>query len=307
MSHCLIVERTNGRDTVTAMTTNRTLTAINADIRSLMSGRFPGATSLIRSPYKLLQNGDAQTKLKKGETVTFGLSMPPSRMWIAADGSAIATVRPADVDGWQYVGNVCPWADGCEATCIATTGHYGMGQSAKRGWVRVLWYLDRSLFLELLAAELFNLNARAIKSGATVAVRLNVTSDIRWERYVNTADYNALTFYDYTKASPAARADRSANYDLTFSVTRRWSVDDIRAASSNGHRMAVVVPTATDADAPTLAGVPAVNGDHTDERFADPAGVAVLLRIKRPTNGAPIAAIYEGGMVRAADGSVVVK
>ena len=279
---------------------------LQAAIGEHLTTMFPNVRSMVRSPYRLTMTGDASAKLRKGETSIYGVSMPPARLWIAADGTTSATLP--DCGGvWQYFGNVCPWADGCVETCIASTGHYGMGQSIARAWVRVLWHTRRDLFVALLTRELSALNVKARKSPGRVAVRLNVTSDIRWERHIDMASYDALTFYDYTKAAPAARSAIAPNYDLTFSVTRRWSVDDMRAAAADGRRLAVIVPDHAAADAPTIAGIPAVNGDHSDERFADAAGVAVLLRVKRPTNRAPIAAIYDGGMVRDAAGSIAVR
>lgn len=287
------------------MTTNKRTneaTNIQNDIRAHLSGLFPGVRSMLRSPYKLLMTGDASAKLRKGETSIYGVSMPPSKLWIHTTGLT-STVAPTG-DGWRYFGNVCPWSDGCEETCISTTGHYGMGQSIARSWVRVLWHTNKPLFLRLLTRELVTLERKASKVPGAVAVRLNVTSDVRFERHIDMSAYPTIQFYDYTKASPSARSGRASNYDLTFSVTQRWSVADMRAASAAGERMAVIVPDHAAADAPTLAGLVAVNGDHSDERFNDAPGVVVLLRVKRPTNGAPIAAIYRGGMVRASSGAI---
>lgn len=283
----------------------RSLVAIRADVADAIAAAFPDAPNLVRRTYRLLGSGESSAKLRKGSTVTFGLSMPPSRVWLASDGR-VSTVRP-DGAGWQYLGNVCPWSDGCEETCIASTGRYGMGQSVARVWVRVLWKIDRPLFLELLGAELANLDRWARRRGLRVAVRLNVTADIRFERHIGLARFEHLTFYDYTKAPAAARSARPANYDLTFSVTRSWTVRDMRRMVAAGERIAVVVPTAVDADVSTFAGIDAVNGDMSDERFKDPTSVAVLLRVKRPTNGAPVSAIYAGGMVRTADGRKCVR
>jgi hypothetical protein len=261
-----------------------------AQIRRDVLAFFKSAGIACPSTPILLQDGTAQTKLAKNELRTFGVSMPPARLWIDAGGNYSHTAT----DGAMYLGNVCPWADGCEETCIASTGHYGMGQSLARGWVRYLWKNNRELFVALLAAELRALDLRAEKEEQSYAVRLNVTSDIMWTRFVDATDYPSLTFYDYTKNVDASTDGR----DVTVSVTRKWSVDDMRDAIARGVRLAVVVPTAGDAASQTFAGLPAINGDDSDARYNDPRGVVVLLRIKRPTNGAPVSAIYAGGMVR---------
>lgn len=283
-------------------TKTKTMKALQLRILAHLTTVLPGLRSMIRSPYKLLMTGDASAKLRKGETSIYGMSMPQYKLWINRTTGLGTQVKPANLADWFYCGNVCPHADGCVNTCIAATGHYGMGQSFARAWVRVLWTSNRPLFLELLTMELTKINAKARKVEGNVAVRLNVTSDVEWERYIDMAQFESIQFYDYTK-SPT-RPNIATNYDITFSVTRRMSVADIRAAALSGKRLAVVVPTKNDATATTFAGLPAVNGDISDERFLDLPGTVVLLRVKRPTNGARIADIYDGGMVRTNDGYI---
>lgn len=281
----------------------RSVAAIRRDVADWFRFEYPNRADFGRvGGHRLLADGASSAKLRKSRYIiaaTYGLAMPPSRVWIDPDTVGAASHTPRQ--GWQYIGNVCSWADGCEETCISSTGHYGMGQSAARTWARVLWSRNRSLFLELLHAELAAVNdkarrkARQSRRAVRFAVRLNVTSDVPWHRYVDFAAYRSLVFYDYSK--DPRRAEQSPA-DITASVTRGWSVDDIRDRVARGVRVAVVVPTAEDATATTFAGLPAVNGDDSDARFADPAGVVVLLRVKRPTNGTDVAAIYRGGMVR---------
>jgi hypothetical protein len=285
--------------------TTRTHAAICRDIDAHLGSILPERADLHRKPYRLLQNGDAQTKLRKNGALiarTFGLSMPPHTLWVHRTLPVSVHVRPIDHDSgdWHYVGNVCPHADGCVETCISTTGHYGMGQSIARTWARVLWHTARGLFVELLCCELAAAESWAVRESrrkhrrVNVAVRLNVTSDVQWARYVNLSAFPHVLAYDYTKD---ARRDSTRGIDLTYSVSQSWTVPAIRSAVRDGFRVAVVVPTAEDADSPTFAGLPAVNGDHSDFRPADDA-VVVLLRIKRPTNGTNVDAIYAGGMVR---------
>lgn len=274
--------------------------AISREVGEWFAEHYPERTDFARRRYVLLQPGNSQTKLKKNTSFrTFGLAMPPAKLWI---GPHVGDVSHCHVEGWRYLGNVCPWEDGCAESCIASTGHYGMGQSAARTWVRVLWHQNRGLFLRLLSAELAAIDRAMLRVSRrrhrrlTASVRLNVTSDVQWWRYVNMAQYSRIMFYDYTKnpdAEPVA-----ANHDVSVSVTRRYSVADIRRLARTGRRPVVVVPTAEDAAAPTFAGIPAVNGDNTDERFRDPRDVVVLLRIKLSTDGTELGAIYRGGMVR---------
>lgn len=274
--------------------------AISREIGAWFAEKFPDRPDFTRGLYRLLHSGGASAKLRKNESFrSYGLAMPPERLWIGPNAGDVSHVHVAD---WQYLGNVCPWADGCVESCIASTGHYGMGQSAARTWVRVLWHGNRGLFLRLLNAELgaidraMHRESRRRHRRVTASVRLNVTSDVQWSRYVNFSLFPRVMFYDYTK-NDKARAG-AENHDISVSVTRRYSVADIRRMARQGLRPVVVVPTADDADAATFAGIPAVNGDATDERYRDPRDVVVLLRIKSSTDGTEIGAIYRGGMVR---------
>lgn len=281
----------------------RTMPTVQNDVREHLTTILPGEPDMSRKTYRLLTSGDDSAKLVKGETSIYSMSMPQHKLWINRDtGKCVRELPTGSLADWLYVGNVCPFADGCVETCIANTGRLGMGQTIKRAWVRVLWSTNKALFLELLALELSKLDGKARKVDGDIAVRLNLSSDVKWERYVDMSKYGAIRFYDYTKAR--TRSDVASNYDITFSVTRRQSVADMTAAVAVGRRLAVVVPTKADAAATTFAGLPAVSGDVSDERFKDPAGVVVLLYVKRPTNGADVADIYRGGMVRNNDGSI---
>ena len=252
-----------------------------------MITEFVGAKEMLRSPYRLLQTGDSSAKLRKGETSIYGLAMPQYKAWFAG----------------RYLGNVCAKAAGCVLSCIANTGRYGIGASAARIWVRALWSTNRDLFLALLNNELADLNAKAAKVDGSVAVRLNVTSDIRWERYINMSLYPNIQFYDYTKYTPKQRSGIASNYDITYSVSGEWTVSDIVTAIANGSRLAMIVPTKDDASVTSITVgdtvIACVNGDHSDERFLDPSGVIVLLRVKRLTSKEHNQnAIYDGDMVR---------
>jgi len=248
---------------------------------------FPGAREMIRSPYRLLQSGNSSAKLRKGETAIYGMAVPQYKAWFRG----------------KYLGNVCPKAKGCTLSCIGKTGRYGIGATAARMWTRVLWHTNRELFLTLLNFELADLNAKAANAIGNVAVRLNVTSDIRWERYIDMSLYPEIQFYDYSKWSPLDRKDIAQTYDMTYSVSEDYSVNDIVTAIANGHRLAMIVPTKNDANVTSITigdtVIPCVNGDKSDERFLEPTGVIVLLRVKRVTSkDRNQDDIYNGGMVR---------
>jgi hypothetical protein len=106
----------------------------------------------------------------------------------------------------------------------------------------------------------------------------------------------ALHLYDYSKAPLSGplglRAQSAAGWDITASMAadRATAAADAAAAARAGYRLAVPVALAKGAPLPVAltltptGGAPvtlsAVDGDATDHRWADPAGVAVILRTK---------------------------
>ena len=127
------------------------------------------------------------------------------------------------------------------------------------------------------------------------AIRLNGTSDIPFEKLAGTAGrlnlmqrFPAVDFYDYTKnpqrAIAWAKGEMPDNYHVTFSRSEcnEEACDKVLAAGGN---VAMVFSTKKGDALPTAhcmtkRGVPIIDGDITDIRFADPKGVIVGLRAK---------------------------
>ena len=114
----------------------------------------------------------------------------------------------------------------------------------------------------------------AHRHGKLAAVRLNVFSDIPWERFLDLDRFPDIQFYDYTKV--AARLGRTpANYYLTFS---RSENNEPQARQSLAKGFNVAVPFR---DPPArFLGHPVIDGDTHDYRFLDPKGVIVGLKPK---------------------------
>ncbi len=209
--------------------------------------------------------------------------------------TAILHLAPARLSGH----NVCPAATpGCTAACLNTAGHGGIAlttkgdngvQQARRRRTEYL-FSDRAGFLATLAAEIGRHIRRADKVGLIPCVRLNGTSDLRWETLrvkggSTVLDlYPDLIFYDYTK-----RIDRTnlpANYSLTFSLAEtRKSWEDHIAALDAGIAVAVVLAGAGDSAHPkpfpaTWNGRTLIDGDKSDLRFLDPPATYIGLRAK---------------------------
>jgi hypothetical protein len=178
---------------------------------------------------------------------------------------------------------------GCAAPCLNTAGR-GRFTSTQLARIRKtkLWQSDRAWFVDRLRRDIKSLQRKAAKLGMVPMVRLNGTSDIRWEREAPElfAEFPEVTFYDYTKVPN--RRDLPANYSLTFSYSganERYR-EFYRAAIDNGLNVAVVFRNALPA---TFLGLPVINGDESDIRPYDPRGVVVGLKAKgnakRDTSG----------------------
>jgi Gene product 88 len=216
--------------------------------------------------------------------------------------SAIMNLAPADFSGYQ----TCPMATlGCKTACLATAGRNSMAlddfdiNRNRAAQIRKTHYFfqDREGFMNQLYSEIANIVKRANKLNKKVAIRLNGTSDIRWELYPVKGFANIMLafpdvqFYDYTKLPN--RRNIPDNYYLIFSLAES-NRDSAVNALNNGMNVAAVfsakpkgynryIGTFTKESEPlpdTYLGFPVVDGDKTDLRFTDERGVIVGLRVK---------------------------
>jgi hypothetical protein len=192
----------------------------------------------------------------------------------------ILHLSPANVGG---VGNVCKYSTkGCRAACLNTAGKGAFDYVQRARIWRTQFLNDNPVeFLFIISQEI---QAAVKKHGGEekIAVRLNGTSDLRWELIAPWLmdRFPGVQFYDYTKWPTAKREILPANYHLTYSVSERdakqgdtW-VDDLRVA-------VVVVDVPKSQDFPErYRGLTVVDGDKTDARWLDEAGSVVLLRPK---------------------------
>ena len=136
----------------------------------------------------------------------------------------------------------------------------------------------------MIKREIAKFDAKSKREGFTLLVRLNGTSDIRWENYGIIQAFPSVQFYDYTKIPN--RRNIPANYDLTFSYSGVSAFQQyVEIAKQNGNRLAVVfrnraIVERMLANGETFLGLPVVDGDDTDIRHLDPHGVIVALYAK---------------------------
>lgn len=174
--------------------------------------------------------------------------------------------------------NLCPMAtEGCAAACLYTAGRGRMSNVQKGRTNKANYFLKgRKQFLAQLELELMKLDKKASK-GKNIAVRLNGTSDLSFEKFIDFEAYPNLVFYDYTKVWTRYKKPLPKNYSLVFSRSESNEQKAIELLNK-GVSVAVVF---SDANLPTeWNGFKVVNGDETDLRFLDSKGVVVGLYAK---------------------------
>ena len=233
--------------------------------------------------------------------------------------TAILYLAPWKLSGYQ----VCPMAEvaGCVGDCLNTAGRGGMAradadtvnvdghivklnaiQKARIARTR-MFFESRQEFMYQLTKEIRAAHLKAMKKNLTLVVRLNGTSDIRWEDvpvYETSSEnifdvFSDLQFYDYTKIANR-RVKHIDNYHLTFSVSARkefypfW----LKAQENYGRGMNYAVVFKNKQLPVGYEGYPVINGDESDLRFLDKKGVVVGLyakgRAKKSDSGFAVAA-----------------
>ncbi|QXO13369.1 hypothetical protein SEA_TROOPER_92 [Mycobacterium phage Trooper] len=232
-----------------------------------------------RSAAALLTSGASQQKLSKNSLPSFGLMLTPERGLMAP---SLRDVR--DAFGLTGGFNLCPMASkGCAAACLSRSGQSGMPAQQRAQAVRTAFLLSHPVLAGLLiGAEL----RTALRRHGRINLRLNTTSDIRWElvapEMVTELSSAGVLLYDYTAWSPSDRTETSA-YSLTYSAKEPSHTSDeyLTGILANGGNVAMPFDTARGKDLPEAwNGFRVIDGDKSDERRNDPRGVIVGLRAK---------------------------
>lgn len=180
--------------------------------------------------------------------------------------------------------NLCSHASaGCAASCLFKSGFGGMYERVQAGRRnKTEWFLgNRNEFMNALVGEITNIVRLHSKDGANkFAIRLNGTSDIRWEKIKiqgkNVFElFPEVQFYDYTKNHIRLRDVLPSNYHLTFSRSET-NGDKVMEVLKAGFNVAMVFDKLPE----SYMGYPVIVGDETDLRFLDKKNVIVGLTYK---------------------------
>jgi len=176
--------------------------------------------------------------------------------------------------------NVCASASaGCSAACLNTAGR-GVMHSVQDARVKKTrrFFEDRDGFLSQLFKEIKSSVKSAAKKQIDSCFRLNLTSDILWERFV-VEDFPESQFYDYTKHLKRfvrfLEGKLPSNYHLTYSRDETTPDTLIKSLCASGGNVAVVfrgkkLPR-------RWLGIEVIDGDDSDLRFQDGEGKIVGL------------------------------
>jgi hypothetical protein len=226
---------------------------------------------------KSLLGFDTNAKTVKGEQLGFL--------------TGILYLAPSDISGF----NVCPMAKlaECEKPCLYTAGRGAFSNIQLARINKTKYYFaNRQDFMLNLVLDINKGIKQANKAGLTLLIRLNGTSDIKWEnvffdyefmhgkiRSINIFDlFPEIQFYDYTKI--ANRVDLPANYDLTFSYSGVVNFQPyVKKAIDNKMRIATVFRSVKHIPNEFL-GLRVVGGDDSDIRHLDDQNTIVALYAK---------------------------
>jgi hypothetical protein len=215
--------------------------------------------------------------------------------------NAIHYMAPATLGG---AGNMCShYTLACLYNCLGwQSGQASMVKDLDAGMNNVresrklkaqLFMRDRAEYMNRLARDIVRLERKARKDGLKLCVRLNGSSDLRFERISFDVDaktmvaigllrkgefipwkrvtllelFPAIQFVDYTK-NPNRLDGSPGNLDLTLSYSVENDADCVKALLS-GHNVAMIF----DGGLPeSFAGFPVINGDLHDLRHLDTKG-----------------------------------
>jgi hypothetical protein len=185
---------------------------------------------------------------------------------------------------------LCPFAQsaGCFEPCLKSAGRGAFNSVQKaRAEKTAFFYENQRAFMLSLCADIWSHIRRAANLNLIPLVRPNGTSDIPFENILIDGRtifqiFADCMFYDYTKHPSRNLTGKTANnYDLTFSFSALTPKPiSIKGLTNPANKRTAVVFYKRDEIPAIFRGWPVVDGDDTDVRHIEPAGVVVALYAK---------------------------
>ena len=191
------------------------------------------------------------------------------------------------IDGKSF--NSCSMAEqaSCIDGCLYTAGRGAFNNVQTARQRKAEWfYRDRDSFMHQLVIDIAKFANYCRKRDIQPCVRLNGTTDIRWE-LIRIGDYNKnifevfpnVQFYDYTKI-PNRKVSHLDNYHLTWSYSAANTKYEQLFDQVIQNGMSVAVVFRKPINLKTWRGYKVVDGDKDDLRFLDPKQSIVALYAK---------------------------
>lgn len=195
--------------------------------------------------------------------------------------TGILYLAPASLSGK----NLCPYSTpGCRKACLNPAGRGAFNSVQQARLNKTKWLLkDRKSFVSQLFHDIAALVRKAKREGLIPCVRLNGTSDLRWELIAPELfeAFSDVQFYDYTKYPANKRNKLPANYHLTFSASEQTNPNEMNEYLQRGNVAVVLESLAMKQAMLKDRKLQAIDGDETDLRFLDPShNYLVLLTAK---------------------------
>lgn len=187
---------------------------------------------------------------------------------------------------------ICPHAKlaGCMAACLRTAGRGAFDSVQAARAAKTAFYRENlEAFMLSFCADVWALVRKAKRVDMVPLVRPNGTSDIPWENIIVQAYgktifqlFPDVQFYDYTKHPSRKLSGKTPdNYDLTYSFSAVTpKAISIKGLTNPANRRVAVVFHKREEIPENFRGWPVVDGDDTDVRHIEPAGVVVALYAK---------------------------
>ena len=198
------------------------------------------------------------------------------------------------VDGKRF--NSCPMAEqaNCIEACLYTAGRGAFNNVQTARQRKAEWfYRDRVGFMKQLYADILKFRNYCVRRGIKPVVRLNGTTDIRWENVWFKGKsimelFPDVQWYDYTKIANR-KVSHIKNYHLTWSYSGANADYAAQMQDALDKGMNVAVVFRKEYKLPKWRGIKVTDGDKDDLRFLDPKRHIVALyakgKAKRDTTG----------------------
>lgn len=210
-------------------------------------------------------------------------------------------LAPHKVSGY----NVCPHAGECAKVCIGEHSGFMVMPNVRAAQIRKtkMFFEDRLNFLSLLHSDM-----SALEKRPSPACRLNVDSDLPWEKLdPSLFNYNII-MYDYTKwfsrAKQYVEGNMPSNYYLTYSWSERsdkrktnWLLNNggnVNMVFSLRYKSGALLPLPNEVKIGTKWW-PVVDADLHDLRIPSKDGIGVVTGVRAKTKASLIPEFVKSG------------